>query len=49
MEAQVTEQAAACARPPAVDAGVPLLAAKITAQGVPDWALPRPRVTTLIT
>jgi hypothetical protein len=49
MAAQVTEQVAARARPPAVYAGVPLLTAKITAPGVPDWALPRPRVTTLIT
>ena len=32
----------------AVSAGVPVLASKITAPGVPDWALPRPRITKLI-
>ena len=42
-------QAGARARRPAVSAGVPILAAKITAPGVPDWALPRPRITKLIT
>ena len=26
----------------------PILAAKITAPGVPDWAVPRPRITKLI-
>ena len=36
------------ARRSAVSAGVPILAAKITAPGVPDWALPRPRITKLI-
>jgi len=35
-------------RRPAVSAGVPVLASKITAPGVPGWALPRPRITTLI-
>ena len=44
----VAEQAAARASRPAVSAGVPILAAKITAPGVPDWALPRPRITKLI-
>ena len=29
-------------------AGIPILAAKITAPGVPDWAVPRPRITKLI-
>jgi len=28
--------------------GVPILAAKITTPGVPDWALPRPRITKMI-
>ena len=28
--------------------GAPILASKITAPGVPDWALPRPRITELI-
>jgi LuxR family transcriptional regulator, maltose regulon positive regulatory protein len=36
------------ARRPAVSADVPILAAKITAPGVPDWALPRPRITKMI-
>jgi len=33
---------------PAVSADVPILAAKITAPGVPNWAVPRPRITKLI-
>ncbi len=41
-------QVGARARRPAVSAGLPILAAKITAPGVPDWALPRPRITQLI-
>ena len=41
-------QVRARARRPAVSADVPILAAKITAPGVPDWALPRPRITKLI-
>ncbi len=41
-------QVAAQARRPAVSAGVPILASKITAPSVPDWALPRPRITKLI-
>ena len=32
----------------AVSAGEPILAAKITAPLVPDWAVPRPRITKLI-
>ena len=39
---------AACARRPAVPAGVPVLASKITAPDEPGWAVPRPRITTLI-
>src|SRR5215470_12282878 len=39
---------AAAARRSAAPAGVPILAAKITAPGVPDWAVPRPRITKLI-
>jgi hypothetical protein len=27
---------------------MPILASKVTAPGVPDWAVPRPRVTKLI-
>ena len=48
MAAQVANQAAARARRPAVAAGVPILAPKITAPGVPAWAVPRPRITELI-
>ena len=29
-------------------AGIPILASKITVPGVPDWAVPRPRITKLI-
>ena len=32
----------------AVSAGYPILASKITAPGVPGWAVPRPRITKLI-
>jgi LuxR family maltose regulon positive regulatory protein len=42
------KQVAAYARRPAVCADVPILATKITAPGVPDWAVPRPRITKLI-
>ena len=48
MTTQVAKQAEARARRPAVPAGVPILAAKITAPDVPDWAIPRPRITKLI-
>jgi hypothetical protein len=48
MATQVAKQAAIRARRPAVSAGIPILAAKITAPGMPDWALMRPRVTKLI-
>jgi LuxR family transcriptional regulator, maltose regulon positive regulatory protein len=41
-------QLAARGRRPAVSAGVPIVASKITAPGVPGWAVPRPRITTLI-
>ena len=33
---------------PEATAGVPILASKITAPGVPDWAVQRPRITKLI-
>src|SRR5438034_4581024 len=42
------KQVAAYARRPAVCADIPILATKITAPGVPDWAVPRPRITKLI-
>ena len=48
MATHMAQQGAARARRPAVSAGVPILAAKITAPSVPDWALPRPRITKLI-
>ena len=46
MTTQVARQAARASRP-AVSAA-PILAAKITAPGVPDWVVPRPRITKLI-
>ena len=48
MAANGASQVEARVRRPAVSAGLPILAAKITAPGVPDWALPRPRITQLI-
>ncbi len=48
MAADVAGLVAAPAGWPEVRAGVPFLAAKITAPGVPGWAVPRPRITKLI-
>ncbi len=45
---EVAEQVPARARRPAVSAGIPILASKITVPGVPDWVVPRPRITKLI-
>jgi LuxR family transcriptional regulator, maltose regulon positive regulatory protein len=46
---RVAEQrAAALASGPDAAAGVPILASKITAPGVPDWAVQRSRITKLI-
>src|SRR5215831_12635871 len=42
------EQVAANAGRPAGSAGIPILASKITVPGVPDWTVPRPRITKLI-
>src|SRR5215469_9626681 len=42
------KQETAQARRPAAPGSDPILAAKITAPGVPDWALQRPRITKLI-
>jgi LuxR family transcriptional regulator, maltose regulon positive regulatory protein len=42
------KQVPARTRRPAVSAGDPILAAKITAPGVPAWAVLRPRITKLI-
>ena len=39
MATQVAKKVAARGRRPAVSAGVPIVPAKITAPGVPDWAL----------
>jgi len=47
MTAQACSQVARAGRP-AVSADAPILAAKITAPGVPDWVVPRPRITKLI-
>ncbi len=44
----VAKQAATRTRRSAAPADDPILAAKITAPSVPDWALPRPRITKLI-
>ncbi len=43
-----TGQVATRARRSAVSADDPVLAAKITAPGVPEWAVQRPRITKLI-
>ena len=48
MATQVAKQMAIRARRPAVSADIPVVAAKITAPGMPDWALTRPRITKLI-
>jgi LuxR family maltose regulon positive regulatory protein len=48
MATHVAKQMATRARRPAVPAGIPIVAAKITAPGMPGWALARPRITKLI-
>ena len=48
MTADIAGQVATPARRSPVSANVPILAARITAPGVPDWAVPRPRITKLI-
>ena len=48
MAADIAGQVATPARRSVVSASVPILAARITAPGVPDWAVPRPRITKLI-
>src|SRR5215475_14271178 len=48
MATDAAGQAATATRRPAAPAGVPILAAKITAPGAPGWAVPRPRITKLI-
>jgi LuxR family maltose regulon positive regulatory protein len=49
MSAHVAKQAATRTRRPTLSVGDPILAAKITAPTVPSWAVPRPRITKLIT
>ncbi len=48
MATHVAKQVAARARRPAVSVGIPVVAAKITVPGTPDWVLTRPRITKLI-
>ena len=48
MATYAAEQVAAPTSQPAVSAGIPILASKITVPGVPDWTVPRPRITKLI-
>ncbi len=48
MTTHMAKQVAAQARGSAISAADPILAAKITAPNVPDWAVPRPRITELL-
>ena len=48
MATHVAKQMATRARRPAGSAEIPIMAAKITAPVIPEWALTRPRITTLI-
>ena len=48
MATDAADQAATAARRPAAPAGVPILASKITPPGMPEWAVPRPRISKLI-
>ena len=48
MAAHAATQVVTSSRRPAASADDPILAAKITAPDVPDWALQRPRITKLI-
>src|SRR5215475_16104446 len=48
MATYAAEQAAPTTGRPAATAGIPILAAKITVPGVPDWTVPRPRIAKLI-
>ena len=49
MSAHVAKQGATRTRRSAVSVGDPILASKITAPSAPAWAVPRPRITKLIT
>ena len=48
MATQVALKVATRDRRPAGSAGIPIVAAKITAPGMPDWVLRRPRITKVI-
>jgi LuxR family maltose regulon positive regulatory protein len=48
MATYAAEQVAPPTRRPAASADILILASKITVPGVPDWTVPRPRVTKLI-
>src|ERR1700757_2863770 len=48
MAAHVANQTSTRGRRSAASAGDPILASKITAPSVPDWAVHRPRITRLI-
>jgi LuxR family transcriptional regulator, maltose regulon positive regulatory protein len=48
MATEGARQEAARSRRPALPAADPILAAKVTAPDVPDWAVPRPRVARLV-
>jgi LuxR family transcriptional regulator, maltose regulon positive regulatory protein len=48
MATYAAEQVGPPATQPADSAGIPILASKITMPGVPDWTVPRPRITKLI-
>src|SRR5580704_2480698 len=48
MSAHVPHQASTRGRRSEVSAGDPILRSKITAPNVPDWAVPRPRITRLL-
>ena len=48
MTTEVAERVPARARRPAVPGGIPILASKITVPDVPDWVVPRSRITKLI-
>src|ERR1700761_6049987 len=48
MAAHAVHQVSTRGRRAAVSSGDPILTSKITPPGVPDWTVPRPRITRLI-
>ena len=48
MAVRAAKQMVTNSRRPAASVGDPILASKVTAPDVPDWALPRPRITKVI-